>query len=261
MSDPEPPTTSHEGGETSLVSRRTNRAIARRSNEPAPALRIARTLEEAGRGSFVHIDGRGEVRSPSRYRVMTAVGYGLTGGLVVAATLFYIGVFGPLGAVAGMIFSGAFWRGHVRGRRMTRAATLIQADRLDEAEALCRQALRGRFVPKRLRAVAHQNLSAVAARRGDFEGSLKELREAVKLRHSAFRKNVYLDVLAYVEIALLVNLGRVAEARARLDGRGKIPEGNYLRVQHWTADLYVQFGEGRLTLDEGVRLWDVRWQE
>jgi hypothetical protein len=64
-----------------------------------------------------------------------------------------------------------------------------------------------------------------------------------------------LDVLAYLEIALLVNLGRTGEARARLDGRGTPPQGNYLKVQHWTADLYVQFAEGRCTIDED-QLWE-----
>ncbi len=221
----------------------------------APELRLARTLEEAGHGTFVHIDGRGEVRSPTRYRAMAAAAYGLSGIAVVAATAFYVGVFGPMGAAVGLLFGGAFWLGLARGRRMTRAAALIQADRLDEAEALCRQTLSGRLVPRRLRAVAHQNLSAIAVRRGDFEGALAEVRKAIKLRHSSLRRSVYLDVLAYVEIALLVNLGRVGEARARLDGRGKPPEGNYLRVQHWTVDLYVQFAEGRCALDEDA-LWE-----
>ncbi|MSP62747.1 MAG: hypothetical protein EXR72_20935 [Myxococcales bacterium] len=230
-------------------------ALVRLGDEPVPELRLARSLEEAGRGSFVHIDGSGQVRSPARYRAITALAYGLSGGVVVAATAFYIGVFGPLGAAVGIVFGAAYWFGLTRGRRMSQAAALIQSDRLDEAEVLCRQTLAGRLVPRRLRAVAHQNLSAVAARRGDFETSLTEVRKAMKLRHSSLRRSVYQDVLAYVEVALLVNLGRVGEARARLDGRGKPPEGNYLRVQHWTVDLYVQFAEGRLGLDEDA-LWE-----
>jgi tetratricopeptide (TPR) repeat protein len=221
----------------------------------APELRLARSLEDAGRGTFVHIDGSGQVRSPARYRAMTGMAYGLSGAVVVAATAFYVSAFGPLGALVGLVFGGAYWLGLSRGRRMTRAAALIQADRLEEAEALCNQTLGGRLVPRRLRAVAHQNLAAVAARRGDFEGALGEVRKAIKLRHSSLRKSVYLDVLAYVEIALLVNLGRVGEARARLDSRGKAPDGNYLRVQHWTVDLYVQFAEGRLAIEEDA-LWE-----
>jgi tetratricopeptide (TPR) repeat protein len=231
------------------------RAGAMVRREPPPELRLARSLEEAGRGTFVHVDGRGQVRSPARYRAISALAYGLSGGVILAATAFYMSVFGPLGAAVGVLFGGAFWLGLSRGRKMTRAATLIQADRLDEAEALCRQTLAGRLVPKRLRAVAHQNLSAILSRRGDFEGALGEVRKAVKLRHSSLRRSVYLDVLAYVEIALLVNLGRVGEARARLDGRGKAPEGNYLKVQHWTVDLYVQFSEGKLAIDEDG-LWE-----
>jgi len=139
---------------------------------------------------------------------------------------------------------------------MVRAAALIQADRLEEAEVLCQQMLGARFVPKRLRAAAHQNLAAIATRRGEFETALDHVRKAIRLRHSALRaKNVLVDILSYAEVTLLVNLGRVGEARARMDARGTVPEGDFLRVQHWTADLYVQFSEGQLRLEDDA-LWE-----
>jgi hypothetical protein len=229
-------------------------ALARRE-PPKLQLKLARTLEEAGPGTLVYLDGEGQVRSPTHARAMSALSYGAAGAIVAAATAFYLAAFGPLGALAGVALGGALWLRVSRNKRMVRAVTLIQADQLDEAEVLCRRTLSGRLVPRQLRAVAHQNLSAIATRRGDFETALGELRKAIRLRHSVLRRSVMLDVLAYLEIALLVNLGRVGEARARLDGRGAAPEGNYLRVQHWTADLYVQFAEGRLALDED-QLWE-----
>jgi tetratricopeptide (TPR) repeat protein len=228
-----------------------------KSEPSAPvALRLADTLESAGRGTFVHIDGKGRVRSPTRYRVMTAMAYGLSAGAIVASTWLYVDIFGPLGSLVGLLLGGAFAVGIRRGRRMIHAAALVQADRLDEAEELCKATLAGRFVPRRLRAAAHQNLAAVSSRRGQFETALEHVRKAIALRHSAFRsKNVLVDILSYAEVTLLVNLGRTGEARARLEARGKVPEGDFLRVQHWTADLFVQFAEGRLGLEDDA-LWE-----
>jgi tetratricopeptide (TPR) repeat protein len=233
-----------------------SQALVRRAIAEPVSLKLAQSLETAGRGTFVHIDGKGQVRSPVRYRVMTALAYGLSSGAILASSWLYIDIFGPLGAMVGVALGGAFAVGLRRGRRMIRAAALIQSDRLDEAEALCQDTLAGRFVPRRLKAAAHQNLAAVATRRGQFEAALEHVRKAIQLRHSAFgSRNVLVDILAYAEVTLLVNLGRLGEARARLEARGKVPDGDFLRVQHWTADLYVQFAEGRLALDE-----DGLWQ-
>ena len=42
------------------------------------------------------------------------------------------------------------------------------------------------------------------------------------------------QVVEYAEITTLVNLGRVGEARQRLEQKqGEVPEGDYLRLQHW----------------------------
>ena len=233
----------------------TTALVKRESTEPVE-LRLADSLESAGRGTFVHIDGKGQVRSPARYRVMTALAYGLSGGAILASTLLYVDIFGPLGGLVGLVLGGAFAIGVRRGRRMIRAAALVQSERLAEAEQLCTETLAGRFVPRRLRAAAHQNLAAIATRRGQFEAALDHVRKAIQLRHSALRpKNVLVDILAYAEVTLLVNLGRVGEARTRLEARGMVPDGDFLRVQHWTADLYVQFAERRLTLDEDG-LWE-----
>jgi hypothetical protein len=54
-------------------------------------------------------------------------------------------------------------------------------------------------------------------------------------------------------MSTLVNLGRAGEARQRFEQKhGKVPEGDYLRVQHWAAELYICLAEGehRLSSDE-----------
>jgi tetratricopeptide (TPR) repeat protein len=219
-------------------------------------LKLADSLESADHGMFVHIDGKGQVRSPARYHALTALAYGLSAGAILASTILYMDMFGPVGSSVGVVLSAALAVGVGRGRRMIRAAALIQADRLEEAEMLCRELLAGRFVPKQLRASAYQNLAAIATRRGQFDVALEHVRRAIQLRHSAFRlRNVVVDILAYTEVTLLVNLGRVGEARARMDARGQAPGGDFLRVQHWTAELYVQFAEQRLGLEEDA-LWE-----
>ena len=57
-------------------------------------------------------------------------------------------------------------------------------------------------------------------------------------------------MVEYAEIITLVNLGRAGEARQRFDQKqGKVPEGDYLRMQHWGAELYVCLAEGEHRLD------------
>jgi tetratricopeptide (TPR) repeat protein len=221
----------------------------------APPFKLARSLEEATQGSFVHVDNRGQVRSPARYRMLSTIANGASLVAVASVTALYAARFGTLAAVAvAGVFGATVGMAMLRGRRLNKAARLLQADRLDEAETLCRRTLSGRLVQRRYRAVAHQSLAAIAVRRGQFETALGEARAAMELHARSFRRSVYLDMLAYFEIGLLVNLGRVREARERLDARGPVPEGNYLKLQHWTADLSVQFAEGRLQLDE-EQLW------
>jgi hypothetical protein len=64
-------------------------------------------------------------------------------------------------------------------------------------------------------------------------------------RHSAMAHMVSL-----AEVTTLVNLGRTGEARQRLEQlRGHLPDGNYLRLQFWVAELYVCFAEGEHRFD------------
>ncbi len=220
--------------------------------DPVPPVVLARTLEEAEPRTFVHIDGRGQVRSPARYRAIEMATYGAMGGLTLAITLVYGAALGLPGvAVGGAV---AFWFAFLlrRGRSLQKATVLIAHDRLDEAEALLAQVARSWPRPKSARALIEQNLAAIRARRGDFEGALSHQRAAMELYARSGRRGrtAMARLVEYAEITTLVNLGRVGEARHRLDERLKTPaNGNYLQLQAWVAELYVCLAEGEHRLD------------
>jgi hypothetical protein len=129
---------------------------------------------------------------------------------------------------------------------------LIAHDRLDEAEALLGEVGKSWPRPKSARALIEQNLAAIAGRRGDFEGALTHQRAAMQLYARAGRRgrSAMARLVEYAEITTLVNLGRVGEARHRLDERlANPPRGNYLKLQAWVAELYVCLAEGEHRLD------------
>jgi tetratricopeptide (TPR) repeat protein len=221
-------------------------ALVPRSDR-VPAVPLARSLQVASQRSFVHVDRRGQVRSPARLRVLQALDYTVIGA-ALALPVVYTWLFGPLFGVAGLAATAtAVWRVSAT-RRLKRGANLLVHDRLDEAEAaLAPVARRGR-APRRLRALAMQNLGACSARRGDHEVALERLREAIRL-HGRSRSPLAASA-RYAEICTLVNLGRTGEARARLAERGPVPTGDYLRVLHWSSELLLALAEGRHTIDE-----------
>ncbi len=220
--------------------------------DPTPPMVLARSLEEAPPRAFVHVDNQGRVRSPARYRALQAISYGTAGALAVGLTIFYGAVLGPAGVAIGAGVSAYFAWHFRRGRRIEEAARLIMHDRLDEAEAVLQRVLRSWRCPKQLRALAEQNLAMISMRRGNFEDALQRQRTAMTIYARLRSKSVFARTIAYSEVITLVNLDRVGEARQRLEQRGPIPDGDYLRLQHWMAELYVCLGEGehRFTADE-----------
>src|SRR5690606_37320985 len=62
--------------------------------------------------------------------------------------------------------------------------------------------------------------------------------------------SVQARVARYSEVYLLVNVGRLDEARAKLEELGPVPEGEYYRISHWGAELYLALAEGTHTIDE-----------
>lgn len=220
--------------------------VKRPSATPVPKLEMARTLAEAPPRSFVHVDSKGQVRSPGRYKALQAVSYGAAGAVVAGVTVLYGAILGPAGVAVGLGV-GAYMGWHIRrGLKLQEATRLLVHDRLDEAEALLNKVLAGWRVPKQLRALAEQNLAAVHTRRGDYEEALKHQRVAMTIYARTRKRSLFARTVEYSEITTLVNLGRVGEARQRLEARlaQGVPEGDYLRIQHWVAELYVCLAEG-----------------
>ena len=126
-------------------------------------------------------------------------------------------------------------------RQINQAALLSSHDRLDEAEIILRRLLRRRFLGKRLRALCHHNLGAVATRRGDHEEALTQLRQAIGLYQAAWPRSPHLRSCQYGEIIALCNLRRGEEGKQRWLSLPKQDEGDYLQIKAWTTELYLAF--------------------
>lgn len=229
-------------------------AITRSSSE-VPRMRLARSLDEAGPRTFVYVDSKGRVRSPARYKAVQALGYGALISIVAGTTALYTSILGPAGSLFGVVFAAFALRSLSLTRQINQAALLSSHDQLDQAERLLRDMLSRRFLARRLRALAHHNLGAVATRRGDHEEALNQLRRAVVLYQSVRRRSPHLRSCQYGEVIALCNLNRPAEARQRLLSLSDRPEGDYLLVKYWTTHLYVAFALDQLDVDE-ADLWE-----
>lgn len=214
-------------------------------------LTLANNLADAEPGQLVHVDNRGRARSPARYRAINAASYGAIGVLVVGAGAMWASTFGLL---PGLAVGGAFaaWTGWILRPTylIKRGARLLLDERYDEAIAIFERA-RGRIgVPRPTRALAEQNLGIAYARQGDFERALAHQQAARRLYRRGSRK-LYPLMAAYGAITTLVNLERVTDARAELAALS-VPASasDYLRVIHWSTELYVCMAEGRHALTE-----------
>jgi len=204
-------------------------------------MQLARSLEEAGPRTFVYIDNQGRVRSPVQYRVMQAMSYALLASILVGGTALYSHLLGPQGLIFGLVFGLAIGRNLFYTRQINRAALLSSHDRLDEAELILRKLLKRRLLGRRLRALCHHNLGAVATRRGDHGQALAELRKAIALYQASWPKSPHLRSCQYGEIIALCNLGQAGEAQQRWQSLPQQPEGDYLLIKSWTTELYVAF--------------------
>src|SRR5215831_6982874 len=139
----------------------------RRALVPIPDAPLAESLEAAGPRQLVYVDGKGRVRSPARFRAVSAVSWAAIGTMVVGTGAFYGVFFGPLAGVVAGAATLAFTTWRLRPHFLLRRATrLIVHDRLDEADALLRKVLATRLIGG-ARAEALHRLALVAARRGD----------------------------------------------------------------------------------------------
>ncbi len=220
---------------------RTLRYALEQPPRDVPSMRLARTLDEAGPRTFVYIDNQGHVRSPLHYRAMQVLSYSLLASILIGGSVLYSVLLGPQGLLFGVIFGALIGRNLSSTRQINQAALLSSHDRLDEAEVLLRRLLRRRFLGRRLRALCHHNLGAVATRRGDHEEALLQLRQAIALYQAAWPKSPHLRSCQYGEVIALCNLGRSDEARGRWQSLPAQEEGDYLQIKAWTTELYLGF--------------------
>jgi tetratricopeptide (TPR) repeat protein len=212
--------------------------------ELAPPVRIAERLEDAGAGSMIYVDERGQVRAPGQTRMityLTLAGLGAVFAGLDWACWIYGGGFGI--AAAGGITLWAAREVH-DWVRLRRATALVVADRLDEAEALLARIGGRHSNADPIKSQVDQNLARVASMRGQYAEALAHLESALAVRATARELRGRRRTLEYSRVQTLVNLDRVAEARARFDELPRALEGDYLRLVRATTELYLAFAEG-----------------
>ncbi len=217
--------------------------------EPVPPMVLAKDLAAATPRSFVHVDRRGQVRSPARYKAIQAASYGLIATLIGGAAVLYGLILGPVGVVAAL-GAGALIAFNIRRvQGLQKAARLLLHDRVEEALPIL-EALANKRLQRRVRALVEQNLAACHNRRGRYAEALEHERASIALHARSRRRDPLAVSVQYAELFTLVNLDRVAEARGILAARHPVvPEGDYLRVLHWAAELYVCLAEGAHSLE------------
>ncbi|MCC6997695.1 MAG: hypothetical protein IT370_23965 [Deltaproteobacteria bacterium] len=210
---------------------------------PEPALELADDHRKAGPRQFVYLDQRGRVlsrRAVRLRRVRLLAAATLAAAMLVLAARFWLGPRAYLGL--GLVALLGLLRGRAESR-INRAAVLVAYRRYREAEAVLASIKR----PFRMLALVAMNRAAIAEAEGDHARQLAEHREAERIFTAvAPRLAPHRALNRCAEVICLVHLGRLAEARVAL---GQPPEGDYLRLQWWTAELYLAMAENHHTLD------------
>lgn len=211
-----------------------------------PKLEMARSLEEAGPRALVYVDEKGRVQPPARYRVALASRYAALSAVVLGGSVLYGQMFGPLWGFGLMVslsalVAGLLSREVFATRLLNQAVALCAHDRCDEAEVLLRRLLSRRKLPQRHRALGLHNLAVVASRRGEHLEALAYQRAAMRIYQQAWATSPHYTACQYGEVMTLCNLNRLDEAVEHLRALPERPEGDYLLLKAWTADLYLRF--------------------
>ncbi len=218
-------------------------------------LPVARSLLEATPRTLVSLDSRGQVRSPLRRMAERVAAYGALG-VMASMTVVSASLGDPLGMTIGLTATAMWAHGVMVARWLERASALMIHGQLDRAELLLRRCLQPPWGSHSVRAHAHLRLSGVMTRRGDHVQALFEAQQAVLLFEEEHpRQMQFLQVARYQEIRSLVSAGRLADARVKLDAVGGVPDGDYLRMQHFVTELYVALADGRMPFSDHP-LWE-----
>lgn len=206
--------------------------------------RLAASLASAQYRDIVYMDGTGQVRPPDQYRSRTLLSYGAIAATTVAVAALGASCFGPYGALAGLAFAAAAGADLRVRHRLTAAFRLVAEGRFDQAEPSLQAVAGSRRAGPELRGLAAYGLGRIAARRGDHAGALGHADASLPLLPAISRLAAQRRLAAHSAILALVNLDRVAEARARFDGLGPGLAGDLVCFSDWLTELYLCLAEG-----------------
>lgn len=212
-----------------------------------PPMKLASSMEAARANEFLHIDRHGKVRSPALFKAKQVGAYAFLAACSAYILYAWSATFGLFGAAGAGLFVG--WTGLrvLHARQVNAAARYVVHGRVDEAEALLRPLATARIANRRFRAIAWYNLGAIAVRKGRHDEALVSYRRALALLKP---RDIFASLARYAEVSVLLELGHVDEARALWKARhGEVPEGEYLRVAHWSAELQLLMAQGQALAD------------
>ncbi|MSP62746.1 MAG: hypothetical protein EXR72_20930 [Myxococcales bacterium] len=244
-----------ERSATSLVPRPSTSLRPASPASPASSvggITLPRSLDEVQPGAMLFLDGNGDLLAPWKYRAAQLVDSAAWMALIAVASLGF--ALGPAGLLGPLLLTALYISVAARRQAAWRPLMLYAQGRLDDAAACCEEEI-GRARSLRGLAIARHCLGAIEARRGNHRAALLHVREARRLCEGDLRLRASAELLALEEIWQLVNVEEVAEARALLDRRRPPERGEVAKVRYLGVDLYVQFAERRLTLDDEA-LWE-----
>src|SRR3954468_6240901 len=147
--------------------------------EPPPPAKIARNLQVATSHDLLHVDGEGRVRSPARLRLLQVTSSAMLVATVAGSTALYYAALGGAGLVVGAVVGGWLVYSSRLGFVLRRGVRYVAADRYEEAAATFTDVIRAQAVPRRVRAMAEQNLALVLSLQGRQQESLALYRSAM----------------------------------------------------------------------------------
>jgi tetratricopeptide (TPR) repeat protein len=215
-------------------------------------MQLAESLESADSRTFVYVDDSGRVRPAWRYRAIQLASWSLLFLLSAAVGLVLALLGGWVGFGLALVLVAVVVHLALLSSWLSRGIVLLAHEELDLAEALLARADRFAGFQLGIRALALQNRSALAQRRGNHALAFELGERALALRDklpAMLGRGLHHWLLRYAQVILLCNLGRTDEARHRLERTADPPDGEYIRLRRWTAELYLALVSERLELD------------
>lgn len=205
-------------------------AVIERS--PAP-VKMARDHASRNPREMVFVNNQGESVSPLRAHGTVVA---LIGGFVVLAVTGVVSW--PVPVIMGGIVSWAY----LQLNRALRGNALALHGRLEEAEKMLTPLARSPLAHPAYRGLARSTLAGIEMRRGNHAAALEWARKGSRFGWP----KLSVAFCRLGRVTALVNLDRVAEARAFFDRYLKrVPKGDLLRHAHWGTELYLALAEGK----------------